>query len=212
MASVLHSRGRTWPLYFTEDDEADGGCDTADLFGDSEDGAAAQGVAREAILSRIATFLRAHNIVRAAVSDPMDVISAQHTLHLSWASLTRVPQSATNAPAVRPPFDHGELTLSPQLVLDCLAYLAHEDLLTLCPAIGDTRHITARLAAKRLRVRIHETNDRSFLSTPMCDLKADKIGRLVSLQGSVIRASSLRPYVEAMCFVCPRCHTRSRRR
>ena len=41
--------------------------------------------------------------------------------------------------------------------------------------------------------------------TPLAYLRADKIGKLVAVDGSVIRASPLRPFITGMPFNCPRC-------
>lgn len=201
------ARGRTWPLYF------DASVDVGALFGeaDDEDGVGDPSAeSRSAVLARLDRFLSVYNIVRNAVASPLDVIAAQHTLCLSWQALSTLPTSTGHPPDdVQPPFKSEEQK-RPQLVLDCLAYLAHEDLLSLCPPPSrDPLHTADRLAARRLRLRLLDNvREKRFLSTPMCDLKADKIGRLVQVQGSVIRASSVRPYVESMYFVCPRCQER----
>ena len=203
--SQHEDRGRTWDLYFAH--TVDGsGFRTSDgaLFGDEDVDATSDGQDRTSILARIDRFLSLKNIVRAAVHDPMDIVAADHTLYLSWADLVQSDPSDPTAPA---PFAMCDRQPQPQLVLDCLAYLAHEDLLALCPPAPDPAHTADRLAARRLRVRIYERSGPgvTMLATPICDLKSDKIGRLVKVRGNVIRASGLRPFVEAMEFTCPRC-------
>ena len=173
---------------------------------------------RRSILARLNRFLSVTQLVRNVVREPADIVEAQHTLHLPFKSLTTAPDPETPAP-----FDNVFNVPKPELVLDCLAHLAHEELLDLCPpAHSDTGHTAARLVSRRLRVRIHDREverpstggggcgggggSGGFMCTPMCDLKADKIGKIVVIKGAVIRASSLRPFVEAMPLECPRCN------
>jgi hypothetical protein len=192
---------RVWRLYFAAD-EGSGSVDSS-LFGDAEAPAVGGQSDRASILARIDHFLNVKNIVRAAcLNDPMNVIISGHTLHLSWSDLVARVESD---PSVEPPFSQFDCTPRPQLVLDCLAFLAHEvrrgrceaqvhasahhgalspqDLLNLCPhAADDPAHTAERLAARRLRVRIYErSGSQSLLATPICDLRSDKIGRLVKV-------------------------------
>lgn len=170
---------RVWRLYFAAD-EGSGSVDSS-LFGDAEAPAVGGQSDRASILARIDHFLNVKNIVRAAcLNDPMNVITSGHTLHLSWSDLVARVESD---PSVEPPFSQFDCTPRPQLVLDCLAFLAHEDLLNLCPhAADDPAHTAERLAARRLRVRIYErSGSQSLLATPICDLRSDKIGRLVKV-------------------------------
>ena len=138
-------QSRVWALYFPTDDTTG----TSGLFGDddgaddADDGAEPLAHARSKTLAELAQFLNASNIVRSAVADPADVIAAQHTLHLSWAALSRAAPTAAAAPPVKSPFAHGSATLRPQLVLDCLAYLAHEDLLLQVSLLRQTNVATS---------------------------------------------------------------------
>ena len=215
MAPTHLPRGITWGLYFTEseDESLFGGpsqrIDDADLFGEggSAGGQDDDMSTRTAILARVFDFLGATQLVRTAVHTPADIIAAGHTLCLPFASLT----PALGIPGVSYPFNDrfeviGARVQRPQLVLDCIAYCAHEELLDLCPPqLCDPEHTALRLASRRLRVRLHDNERTPFFRTPLCDLKADKIGKVVVVKGAVIRTSSLRPYVEAMPFECPRC-------
>ena len=188
-------RGRMWALYWdaAADDahaaEESGEQARADLFGEPG-GPKGQPSTRQAILHAVDRFLSVTNLVREVVRDPADVVAAQHVLHLPFSSLCHCPEH------LRPRLGH-EFTMPlraeldedrPQLVLDCIAYLAHEELLLLCPpAHTDAAHTAARLASRRLRVRLHDRDNKAFWLTPLSDLKADKIRRMVVVKGAVIR-------------------------
>ena len=192
--------------------EEGGQDDREDLFGEGG-GPSNQPVyaaTRTRILRSVERFLSVTSLVRELVQSPSDVLAANHVLDVPFASLCCCPEH------LRPRLDQGDFEMPlpavladaqrPQLVLDCLAHLAHEELLMLCPPpLTDPSHTATRLAAKRLHVRIHDRESKHFWFTPLADLKADKIGRMVVVRGAVIRASSLRPYVAAMPFECPRC-------
>ena len=203
-----------WSLYWdaAADDahaaEESGVQSSAELFGEVSSLQKGQPSTRKDILRAVDRFLSVTNLVREVVRDPADVIAAQHVLHLPFSSLCHCPEHLRArlghefSMPLRAELDEDR----PQLVLDCIAYLAHEELLLLCPpAHTDAAHTAARLASRRLRVRLHDRDNKAFWFTPLCDLKADKIRRMVVVKGAVIRASSLRPYVEAMPFECPRC-------
>mmetsp|Transcript_29193 Transcript_29193/g.94096 ORF Transcript_29193/g.94096 Transcript_29193/m.94096 type:complete len:589 (-) Transcript_29193:1534-3300(-) len=90
-------------------------------------------------------------------------------------------------------------------VLDALALAVHVQLLDICTPPPDPRHLRARLRSRRLHIRVFSMSP----LTPIRSLKADKIGCLVSVRGSVIRVAPLRPFVTSMTFLCPRCQATS---
>ena len=212
-------RGFTWGLYW--DEAADAAFAAEEIAAaQSEDalvptpGNSMEPTTRRATLRAVDRFLSVTNLVRDLVHDPADVLAGSHVLHIPFASLSSCPlhlEARMKQGDFQMPLHSDMSNRRPELILDCLAHLAHEELLLLCPpAPRDPTHTAARLAKRRLRVRLVDRDSKPYFFTPLGDLKADKIGRMVVVKGAVIRASSLRPYVEAMPFECPRCKEASK--
>eukprot|EP00965_Chrysotila_dentata_P098086 3243497-Pleurochrysis_carterae.AAC.2 len=119
---------------------------------------------------------------------PEAVLHANGAVYLPWEEAVVGP-----LPRGKPPSGYSE-----RESLDCLALALHLQLLARCAS--DPAHVALRLRARRLHVRVHAADE-----TPLRYVKADKIGRLVAVTGSVIRVSSLRPFVTAMSYSCARC-------
>ena len=151
---------RVWRLYFAAD-EGSGSIDSS-LFGDAEAPAVGGQSDRASILARIDHFLNVKNIVRAAcLNDPMNVIVSGHTLHLSWSDLVARVESD---PSVEPPFSQFDCTPRPQLVLDCLAFLAHEVRRGRCEAqVHASAHhgaLSPQVRRGRCEAQVHGCGDR----------------------------------------------------
>ena len=216
-------RSPLWKLYFSSAGPS-GALDAA-LFGeddastdDRDEAPDSSGATRSSMLASVDRFLTAANVVRDAVMDPADVLAADHVLNLSWASVADkrylVKRFGDHLKAELKihdiPFSqHHDPTklVRPELMLRCLAYMAHEEILALCPRPeDDVWHTRSRLAARRLQVRLHDSDAcRWSLTDASVALRSDHIGRLVALQGSVTRASPIRPYVQRLNLTCPRC-------
>lgn len=190
-------RGCTWALYW--DDATDAACaseeaaaaqNETNLFGDAVH-QHKEPTTRKAIMSAVDRFLSVTNLVREIVHDPAELLASGHVLHVPFASLTSCPEHLLARMAARDfqmPLFSDMSNCRPQLVLDCLAHLAHEELLLLCPpGARDPAHTAARLAARRLRVRLQDRDSKPYFFTPLGDLKADKIGRMIAVKGAVIR-------------------------
>jgi len=134
-----------------------------------------------------------------AVLRPEDVIAHDFAIDVAFAHM----QQGDNAPFRRSEPLTGDHTC--QEVLDALALAAHVHLLEICAPPPDPRHLRSRLRSHRLHVRVLNMSP----LTPIQSVKADKIGRLVSVRGSVIRVTPLRPFITSMSFTCPRCEATS---
>jgi DNA helicase MCM8 len=134
-----------------------------------------------------------------AVLRPEDALAQDFALNANFSHL----QQGEGAP-----FRRSEPLTGPYScheVLDALALAVHVQLLEVCTPPPDPRHLRARLRSRRLHIRVFSMSP----LTPIRSLKADKIGCLVSVRGSVIRVAPLRPFVTSMTFSCPRCLTTS---
>ena len=182
------AHSKVYPLYFSPiPDDADEG-----LF-----------EVRTRLIDQVERFVSQTGLLTVR---PLDVVLADHALHLEWKKLGFVPHEFAGS-GLEAPFQVVVGEVTPAMVLDVLALVAHEALLAACPPPPDAEHTADRLCERRLRVQLHSHGP----PTPMSDLRADKIGKLVTVVGSVIRVSSLRPYVSSIGFLCPRCgHTMER--
>ncbi len=130
-----------------------------------------------------------------------DVLASKGALHFAHDQLARdndAPLRQTNSHHTA---DADAPTDSAAETLNLLALVIHELLLDVCPPPPDPLHLARRLRQTRLHVRVHSLRP----ATPISSLKADKIGRLLSIRGTVVRASSLQPFVTEARFTCPRC-------
>ncbi|KAL3929172.1 MAG: hypothetical protein SGPRY_002071 [Prymnesium sp.] len=149
---------------------------------------------RAAMLSKLRSFLRSPSSP-LSILRPEDVIEARGSVEMEWHAVTDGDGPLTEDP------NSAWRQHSRQELLDGMAFCAHELLLERCPPSPDPLHTELRLRQLRLRVRIHSMKG----VTPMRELRADTVGKLVSICGSVIRVSSLRPMVQSISFHCPRC-------
>ena len=160
---------------------------------------AAQPAKDDAYPNRITVYERLRRWVATSATfarvRPEDILAQDFALDAKFAHLQRGEDA---------PFRRSEpLTGSYpcQEVLDALALAVHVQLLETCTPPPDPKHLRARLRSRRLYIRVYDMAP----LTPIRSLKADKIGRLVSVRGSVIRVAPLRPFVTTMSFICPRC-------
>jgi DNA helicase MCM8 len=131
----------------------------------------------------------------AGTLKPSDVLASSHALHVRWHTLPERVRRWLDG-------DHGRDTQHlPQAVLSCLAFHVHFWLLSRCPPEPDALHVRTRLESRRLHIRPHGQTP----LTPMRSLKSDKIGKLVTVVGTVVRVSALRPVIDQMGFRCARC-------
>ena len=147
---VVRKRGETWSLYFPEDDLLHGAAaeriENEDVLAD-----ASGNMTRAEMLRKCDGFLSRTRLLETAIRTPADVLVANHTLRLPFSSLTPVVRHVLGDDKIEPLFNDrfevihgGENNNRPALMLDCLAYTAHEDLLNLCRRWR--RPVPARLA------------------------------------------------------------------
>ncbi|KAL1526324.1 hypothetical protein AB1Y20_015038 [Prymnesium parvum] len=152
------------------------------------------GATRLAMLDKLRAFVRSPSSPFREVC-PTDAIRAKGSIHVEWSAVSHNDGPLTEDPSS----DWRRFTR--QELLHGLAYSVHEALLRACPPPPDPQHTAWRLRQRRVHIRIHGMKT----VLPMRDIRADTIGKLVCLSGSVIRVSSLRPMVQAINFHCPRC-------
>ncbi|EOD12857.1 hypothetical protein EMIHUDRAFT_452085 [Emiliania huxleyi CCMP1516] len=176
-----------WRMYFP----------TATVEGEDPSPASAD---EEAHPGRLILYARLRSWVRSsgafALLSAQDVLASHGAVSVAFAALQR----GEGAPFRRS--EHlgcGDLACAE--ILDALALAVHDHLLERCPPPPEPENLRSRLRAKRLRIRAQGLAP----PTSIRSLKADKIGALVCVRGSVIRVSPLRPLVTAMSFHCPRC-------
>ena len=176
-----------WRMYFP----------TATVEGEDPSPASAD---EEAHPGRLILYARLRSWVRSsgafALLSAQDVLASHGAVSVAFAALQR----GEGAPFRRS--EHlgcGDLACTE--ILDALALAVHDHLLERCPPPPEPENLRSRLRAKRLRIRAQGLAP----PTSIRSLKADKIGALVCVRGSVIRVSPLRPLVTAMSFHCPRC-------
>jgi DNA helicase MCM8 len=203
----------TWNLYFPPSDEPLPSTTSSQIEDENAVGDPSHGLTRAEMLAKCDDLLGRTNLIRSSIRSPMDIIAANYTLRLPFSSLTPVVRNVFGTDCV-PLFNdrfeviqEADTNNRPALMLDCLAHVAHEELLNMCPPPGhvDPHHMRDRLRARRLHVRLYDNDKTPFFRTPLCDLKADKVGKLVCVKGAVIRASSPRVLVEDLPHMCPKC-------
>jgi DNA helicase MCM8 len=117
---------------------------------------------------------------------------ARACLELDWAELTALARSRDLEEAMH----H-----APAEALACLAAAVHEALFVRHPERAAAAGAAPRAPA-RVLVRL-VNHAPSFL--PVSAVRADQVGRLVTVRGTVARATPVRPLVTALQFVCAKC-------
>jgi DNA helicase MCM8 len=125
-------------------------------------------------------------------------------LPLDWAALAAAEGAPRDLPEA--------LRHAPGEALACLAVAAHAFLLPRSAAAGDDDDETdANAAGEPPRVLVRLANHAESF-TKVSDVRADSVGRLVTLRGTVTRATPARPLVVACDFSCAKCGAAQRAR
>lgn len=114
------------------------------------------------------------------------------SLRLDWALVTSTCNSRDLGEAMR---------YSPAEALGCLGAAAYEALFVQHAARCRAEASHIECPAKVL-VRLHN-HQASFL--PISTVGADQVGRLVTIRGTVTRATPVRPLLTSLQFVCAKC-------
>lgn len=143
---------------------------------------------RRALLIRDLTAFFSSPTGQPLISSPQHRFN-KVALKLDWAQLTVLSGSADLQEAMH----H-----APMEALACLGAAVHEALFVCNPE----RPLAAVDGPARVLVRLHN-HQGSFI--PISAVRADQVGRLVTIRGTVTRATPVRPLVTSMQFVCAKC-------